>query len=172
MIKRKTLYKDSVAVNAVLFLLQISENRQCNIDEIFKMIYFADQLSMIGATRSITYDTYIPTLKGPMPTNLAKSIRTSRDKFKLQKNGMLKSLVLSDNNYLSLSDIGYLEEVYHKCKKISSSQLVFMSCGYAWEKARANKTLMTTRDIMEETGCDKYLIDFVIEEDEIQLALL
>ena len=46
-----------------------------------------------------------------------------------------------------------------------------MSHGLAWNEAKKNGE-MSTRDIMRETGCSEELIDYVIEEDQIQLALL
>lgn len=183
--KIRCLYNEDVSIQAILFLLGRCGGT-CDIHKICKMLYYADQHSMVTWGRSITGDAYIAMPYGPVPSNIEDAFKGLRDMSyyfseasyeKLSKSlsfvnkFTLKALSAPDLDYLSESDIECLDFAYNKCKDLNFSQLTEMSHGLAWNEAKKNGE-MSTRDIMRETGCSEELIDYVIEEDQIQLALL
>lgn len=181
----RSLFNEDVAINAILYLLH-KFGGMCDIHKICKMLYYADQYSLVNFGRSITGDTYIAMPYGPVPSNIEdafKGLRHMSYYFSKHSYEKLSKLITFENKYnvkaiaetdmdnLSLSDIESLDYAYNKCKGLSFSQLAEMSHDLAWNEAKKNGE-MSTKDIMRETGCNEDFINYVVEQDNIQLALL
>ena len=181
----KSLYNEKVSINAILYLLS-KMNGMCDIHKMCKMLYYADQYSLANYGRSITRDTYIAMPYGPVPSNIEdgfKGLRGSKfyvtiDSLKNLSQAItfinkynIQALCKPDLDYLSVSDIRSLDFAYNKCKDLTFSQLVDMSHDLAWNEAKKNGE-MSVKDIMREAKCSEDYIDYVYEQEQIQLSLL
>ena len=181
----KSLYNEKVSINAILYLLS-KMNGMCDIHKMCKMLYYADQYSLANFARSITGDTYIAMPYGPVPSNIEDgfkglrgshyyitidSLRNLSEAISFENKYHIKALQEPNKDYLSWSDIECLDYAYNKCKDLSFKQLTDMSHDIAWNETERNGEI-SVKDIMREAKCSEDYIDYVYNQEQIQLSLL
>ena len=149
---------------------------------IFKILYFADREHLIKYGRTVTGDTYIKMVRGPVPTKLYNIFKSIKDNKLFQKRNMKEYFTVygdyfiklerkPDLNYLSKTDVTELDKSITKYGKMPFGILSAISHGLAWEYAEDNKEI-TIENILREVGEDEGYISYVAESIKSQKALV
>jgi len=149
---------------------------------IFKILYFADREHLKKYGRTVTGDTYIKMVKGPVPTtlyNIFKSIKNNKlfqnrdmkEFFTVYGEYFIKLEKKPDLKYLSKTDVTELDKSIAKYGKMQFGILSAISHGLAWEYAKENKEI-SIENILREVGEDEGYISYVTESINCQKALV
>ena len=172
--------------NAILYILE-RMGGSCDIHKICKLLYYADQRSLSIAGRTITGDHYIAMEFGPVPSNVEDMFKALRGKsfyfdkdylkeaeqlFRFTNRYFLHSDKKADMDYLSGTDVKCLDYALDKYKNLSFDDLTRESHGLAWTMGRAQGGEMSLEDIMAENDETDDYIQYVKEQEELQLMLL
>lgn len=168
--RQAKLFKQDVAIQAVLYILQKMGGR-CDIHKCHKILYFADNEHLSKYGRTITGDSYIRMDWGPVPTcvyDLFKAVRGD-SYFANQVDGIRKrcfhfvnnkDIVASatpDMDYLSESDVEILDKYISELRNKDFHEVSDVSHGFAWSHTAKNDEI-SVRDRLTEMGdSDEYI---------------
>ena len=174
--KRAKLFKQEVAIQAILYILQ-QMGGTCDIHKCHKILYFADNGHLSKYGRTITGDSYIKMDWGPVPTciyDLFKAVRGDSyfasqvedvriNYFHFVNNKDITSSRKPDMDYLSQSDIEMLDKSITLLKDKDFSEVFNASHGYAWSNTQQNREI-SIRDRLTELGDSDDYIHFIEEQ--------
>jgi uncharacterized phage-associated protein len=155
-----------------------------NIDmmRLFKILYFAEKKHLVKWGDLIVNDTYIAMKNGPVPSiiyDLFKGIRgdgfrdrkyeTFYNAFKIDGYNVIP-LESPDMDYLSKSNIVFLDESIQENRDIGFNRLSAKSHDLAWKSADRNDKIDFV-DIAKAGGASEEMIDYILEERELSEIL-
>lgn len=177
-------------------VLYILESFKDGLDyiKLFKIMYYAQQESLVKYGRPIFNDTFKAKFRGPVPSFTYKCLKeleqgrfTSSDisefnhSFEIlnkeSNHPLFRSLNKPDLDYLSRIDVKILSEVINKCKDVDSYDLSEKTHTETWKrlfeqsKNDPKKNIFTHIDIALDGGADEGIINYIREHDEIDECL-
>ena len=165
-------FNESKALNAVLFISHKLNRR--DFHKIFKILYFADRDHLSEYGRSITGDTYIAMVDGPVPSNIYDIFKSVRGDGYFRDNGKFSSYFTVENwdliapkkeadfRALSQTDIEYIEKTLLEYGNLTWDEIREKSHDYAWRNTALN-TPISLDNLILETGSDESYIDYIKE---------
>jgi uncharacterized phage-associated protein len=165
-------------------MLYISCNIQNrDIMRLFKILYFAEKKHLAKWGDFILNDRYIAMRNGPVRSmlyDLFKGIRGDglRSKefemfynaFKIDGKYNVTPLETPDMDYLSQSNITFLNQSIEENKDINFNKLSKNSHDTAWKSADRNE-IIDFIDIAKAGGASKEMVDYIVEERELSEIL-
>jgi hypothetical protein len=182
--KEAKLFKQDVAIQAVLYILQ-KMGGSCDIHRCHKILYFADNEHLSKYGRSITGDAYVRMDFGPVPTciyDLFKAVRgdsffasmvddVRRGCFHFVNNKDIVAVAKPDMTYLSESDVEMLNKYIEQLKDKDFNSVSEASHGYAWSHTAQNGVI-SVRDRLTEMGDSDDYIKYIEEQMLAEEAVL
>lgn len=148
------------------------QNNAPSFHKVFKILYFADQKSLVEYGRPISGDYYVAMRHGPVPSTMYDMLKSARGDANFIKNDfLLEHVEVFGNHYIkakSFPDMDALSETDLECLdasvkenyKKNFSELQDKSHGGAWGKSDENDK-MRPEDIAEEGGADREMIEYI-----------
>lgn len=148
------------------------QNNAPSFHKVFKILYFADQKSLVGYGRPISGDYYVAMRHGPVPSTMYDMLKSARGDANFIKNDfLLEHVEVFSNHYikaksspdmdaLSETDLECLNDSIKENYKKDFNELQDKSHGVAWEKSDENDK-MRLEDIAEEGGADREMIEYI-----------
>lgn len=163
-------------IEVVLYIL----NKAGGMDyyHLFKILYFANQRSLVEWGQLMISDKFCALPHGPVPTELYNAIKGQRSVIPNMKNdiNVVDYYLLpkrdSDTDYLSDYDGEVLDECISKYGKMSFTELERTSHTACWEKARSRKGnhVIYPGDIARDGGASEQLIEYINDSIEFNEA--
>lgn len=163
-------------IEVVLYIL----NKTGGIDyyHLFKILYFANQRSLVEWGQLMITDKFCALPHGPVPTELYNTIKGQQSVLPDMKKDIhvvdyyLLPKRESDADYLSKYDIEVLDECISKYGKMNFSELEKTSHTNCWEKARRQKGphVIDPGEIARDGGASDGLIKYINESIEFNEA--
>lgn len=156
-------------IEVILYIL----NKTGGLDyyHLFKILYFANQRSLVDWGHPMTGDQFCALPHGPVPTGLYNTIKGERMVIKdLPESVDINEYFLlpkrdANIDYLSDYDIETLDECIPKYANMSFSELEKTSHTACWEKAREKpgRHVIELVDIARDGGASESLIQYINE---------
>ena len=140
------------AIEASLYI--INRVNACDMHKLFKILYFAEQQHLAEFGRTITGDSYVAMQNGPVPSFIYDAIKVvrgdksyysiSRDlksEFEVFRYKFIEAKREANTDYLSASDIEYLEKSLVENAHLNFAQLTEKSHDSAWLGAYENSDM-------------------------------
>ena len=169
-----------------VLLYILNETKGTDIYHVLKILYFAEQKHLVKWGSRITADRFRAYEYGPVTDQLYHAIRNSR---KLDKElpGMLQEVACfagddapnvllakreADRDYLSKSEMECLDEAIRENVGLTFDELKRKSHDAAWQEAyEAADDTMSTLSIAKAAGADEAMLEYIMEQLEIDKAL-
>lgn len=162
-----TRFEQQKMIEVVLYIL----NKTGGIDyyHLFKILYFANQRSLVEWGQLMAADKFCALPHGPVPTILYNTIKGEKSILSDMNDNMLviDYYLLpkreSNKDYLSQYDMEVLDECISKYGKMKFTDLERTSHTSCWEKARAQKGshVINPGDIARDGGASEELIKYI-----------
>lgn len=162
-----TAFEKQKIIEVVLYIL----NKTGGMDyyHLFKILYFANQRSLVEWGQLMTVDKFCALPHGPVPTVLYNAIRGERSILSGMKNDVdvVEYYLLpkreSDTDYLSQYDMDVLDNCISKYGKMRFTELEKTSHTSCWEKARERKGshVIAPGDIARDGGASEELVKYI-----------
>lgn len=162
-------------IEVVLYIL----NKTGGMDyyHLFKILYFANQRSLVDWGVPMTADKFCALPHGPVPTELYDAIKGRRnvtihlsDTINVVDYYLLPKRE-SDLDYLSEYDTKILDDCISKYGKMSFTELKNTSHTNCWKKAKASKNHIIERsEIARDGGASEDVISYINEMSAIDEA--
>ncbi len=171
------IYGTDVLLNAALWVAECLPDQDRRIHKLFKILWFADLHHLKQYGRSITGDTYIAMNYGPVPSALYDMIKgnCSPELRVLTKceNGFFDISRKCDREFLSESDVEFLQKSMDENASLSFPSLVQKSRASAWNSAwkEGENTSIRMSEILDEIDADAEIREIVKNERETLSAL-
>ena len=156
-------------IEVVLYIL----NKTNGLDyyRLFKILYFANQRSLVEWGTPMTADQFCALPHGPVPTGLYNAIKGGGNTIKeLPQNIHVTDYYLlpkrkADLDYLSQYDIEVLDDCIEKYADMSFSDLEKTSHTACWERARQKpgRHIIELADIAKDGGASDDLVNYINE---------
>lgn len=165
-------FNESKALNAILYILKSLKRK--DFHKIFKILYFSDRNHISEYGRSITGDTYIAMVDGPVPSkiyDIFKSVRGDgyfKDNgkfsryFEIEKWDLVSPKEEPNLKSLSKSDIEAIQNSLIEYGDLTWDEVREKSHDYAWRNTALN-TPMSIDNLIFETGNTEEYLDYVKE---------
>lgn len=164
-----TKFEQQKIIEVVLYIL----NKTGGIDyyHLFKILYFANQRSLVEWGQLMISDKFCALPHGPVPTELYNTIKGQKSVLPDMKNDIhvvdyyLLPKRDSDTDYLSEYDMEVLDECISRYGKMNFTELEVTSHTDCWEKARSKKGnhVIAPADIARDGGANDDLIKYINE---------
>lgn len=164
-----TKFEQHKIIEVVLYIL----NKTGGIDyyHLFKILYFANQRSLVEWGQLMITDKFCALPHGPVPTELYNTIKGQKSILPDMENDIhvvdyyLLPKRDSDADYLSEYDMKVLDECISKYGKMNFTELEKTSHTACWEKAREKKGnhVITPADIARDGGANDDLVEYINE---------
>ena len=169
-----------------VLLYILNETRGTDIYHVLKILYFAEQKHLVKWGSRITADKFRAYEYGPVADQLYHAIRNSR---KLDKElpemlqevahfagddapNVLLAKREADRDYLSKSEMECLDEAIRENVGLTFDELKRKSHDAAWREAyEADDDTMSTLSIAKAAGADEAMLEYIMEQLEIDKAL-
>ena len=182
---KNRLFHIDAAVNSLLYALS-RLGGTTDMHKLCKILYFADQkhLSLYG--RSITGDTYIAMLYGPVPScvdDILKALRGDsffssspdiepfRALIRFENKYIIHALRQPDMDELSATDVKCLDYAIDLCKDKNFDELTVFSHGLAWTNTARDRAI-SVKDILREAGDEEEYAQYIADKIKMQSAFL
>jgi uncharacterized phage-associated protein len=167
-------------INSALYVSEKINTK--DFHKIFKILYFADRGHLAKYGRTITGDTYIKMKNGPVPSNLFNIFQSIRDNRSFQGKDMKEYFTVHDGYFvnpeketdlesLSITDTKELDISIAKYGRMPFGLLTAISHDLAWEYAEDKKAI-AIENILREAGEDEEYISYIVEDINLQKALM
>lgn len=135
------------ANEVILYFAQYREKMtgaSATIRDIFKLMYFADRISLQEYGRFLCNDNYVAMKQGPVPSDTYNLIKSVKDRpanvaekhgFKIYDGYHIHLLRDADLDYLSESDVMCMDKVLEDYGAMPSQELMEKSHDKVWEQA-------------------------------------
>lgn len=165
--KYMTKFEQQKIIEVVLYIL--NKTRGIDYYRLFKILYFANQRSLVEWGQLMTTDKFCALPHGPVPTELYNAIKGQKSILPHIKSDIdvvdyyLLPKRHSNTDYLSEYDIKVLDECISKYGKMNFTELEKTSHTSCWEKARAQKGshVIAPGDIARDGGAGEELIKYI-----------
>lgn len=159
-------------MNAALWVAEKLADDQRRLHKLFKILWFADLMHLKKYGRTITGDTYIAMVRGPVPSILYDEIKNPRNAYferfdKGSEKGFLKLRKKADESFLSETDKEILQASFDKYKDYDHRTLTDASHQSAWKSAGLNNSIRID-EILAEINADDELKKYVKESDALR----
>lgn len=171
------IYGTDVLLNAALWVAERLPDQDRRIHKPFKILWFADLHHLKQYGRSITGDTYIAMNYGPEPSALYDMIKGNCSPelrvFTKYENGFFDISRKCDREFLSESDVEFLQKSMDENASLSFPSLVQKSLASAWNSAwkEGENTSIRMSEILDEIDADAEIREIVKNERETLSAL-
>lgn len=162
-----TAFEKQKIIEVVLYIL----NKTGGIDyyRLFKILYFANQRSLVDWGQLMTADKFCALPHGPVPTVLYNTIKGEKSILSDMKKDIhvVEYYLLpkrgADADYLSQYDMDILDECISKYGKMEFTELEKTSHTSCWEKARSQKGshVIAPGDIARDGGANEELVKYI-----------
>ena len=172
-------YDDQVIKEVLLYIL--SKTGVVDYYHLMKILYLAERQHLAKWGEKITTDDYYALPHGPVPTRIYDSLKAVKD----GKGGFLSDVVSVDGNspnvtplrepdmnYLSKSEVDALDNAIAKNIVKSFQELEQMTHDEYYYKALENGRKMSIEDIARSGGASEQMVEFIIEDQAVNKALL
>lgn len=154
-------------IEVVLYIL----NKTGGIDyyHLFKILYFANQRSLVEWGQLMTADKFCALPHGPVPTELYNTIKGKKSTLSdSEKDFSVSDYYLlpkreSDMDFLSNYDVEVLNDCIDKYAKMPFTELENSSHTNCWKKARekSGRHFIDVADIARDGGADEDIIKYI-----------
>lgn len=123
------------AIETILYLA--NKKGSINKMSLYKFLFFADIEHLNRYGRPIIGDYYVAMQRGPVPSHVKNLLEKDKNT-EFEINGyMVNATRKPDTDYLSISDMEVLDEIYNELQEYSPKELSDLSHQHpAWQKAR------------------------------------
>jgi len=165
-------FEESKALNAVLLISHKLKRK--DFHKIFKILYFADRDHIAEYGRSITGDTYIAMIDGPVPSKIYDIFKSVRGDGYFRDNGTFSPFFSVENwdliapkkepnlKALSKTDIECIDHALREYGDLTWDEVREKSHDYAWRNTALN-TPISLDNLILETGNEESYIDYIKE---------
>lgn len=171
------IYGTDVLLNAALWVAERLPEQDRRIHKLFKILWFADLEHLKQYGRSITGDTYVAMNYGPVPSALYDMVKGNCSPelrvFTKYENGFFDISRKCDADYLSETDVKFLQKSMDDNASLSFQGLVQKSHAFAWNSAwkEGENTSIRMSEILDEIDADAEIREIVKNERETLSAL-
>lgn len=167
----------AIIVNSLLYILNKFEGRTTDSHQLFKILYFAEQMHLSRYGKSITPDKYAAMKYGPVPSTGFRIVNCSKSdgdfgesineasKLINVKGYTITSNSEVDMDWLSSSEISCLDQSFEENKSLSFGQLTDKSHDSAWDNAYH---YMDKGEIAKAGGANEDMVKYITSKDELK----
>ena len=174
-------------------LYVLNKTGELDFIKLFKVLYFAQQYSLVKMGRPLVNETFYALKLGPVPSFSYKSFQSALGRVEMTPDiqdfltgfavrhdghiGFVKALDKPDMDWISPVDLRYLDMSIERNIDIPSGQLSEKSHDEAWvhafkrAKRDPEKNIMTKLDIAKSGGASLEMLDYIKEKDLIKSAI-
>ncbi|MFT3739067.1 MAG: Panacea domain-containing protein [Breznakibacter sp.] len=165
-------FNEPKALNAVLLISKKLKRK--DFHKIFKILYFADRNHFAEYGRSITDDTYIAMVDGPVPSKIYDIFKSVRGDGYFKDNGKFSQYFSVENwdlivpkkeadlKALSKTDLECIEGSLDEYGNLTWDEIREKSHDYAWRNTVLN-TPISMENMVIETGNEESYIEYIKE---------
>ncbi|MGK7345035.1 MAG: Panacea domain-containing protein [Candidatus Nitrospinota bacterium M3_3B_026] len=182
--KPKTAYtvnKDKLIATLLYVAQKLIQRRgklSADIHRVFKIMYFADQESLVRYGRPISTDQYDALPYGPVPSNAYEIVKTIRGDTVFRSDDFQGLLEVKDNKYItpltapdmdefSESDLECLDESIGRHCRMNFDTLTEKSHDKAWNRAyKKGYSTLSLEEIAQDGGAGRAMLDYIREQAE------